>query len=87
MRISKTSRSTPKAKVAKKPARSTSQAKNKARAPKTAAPAQLNHTPAPSQLSGLKLALNRLADGISNLQASPLSGPTAQEALAGLRKE
>jgi hypothetical protein len=83
MRISKTSRSTPKAKVAKKPARSASQ---KPRAAKSAATAQLNHTPAPSQLSGLKLALSRLADGISNLQAAPLSGQTAQEALAGLRK-
>jgi hypothetical protein len=31
--------------------------------------------------------MQRLADGISKLEARPLSGQTAQEALAGLRGE
>jgi hypothetical protein len=84
MRISKTSgRAAPK--VAKSNAASKS--KSKSRAKKNDAAAQLNHTPAPSQLSGLKLAMQRLADGISNLQSKPLSGLTAQDALANLRGE
>lgn len=85
MRINKTSgRST--LKVAKKPARSASQSKARAKSKPRAEAQALNHTPAPSQLSGLKLALQRLADGVSRLQAAPLSGTTAQGALAGLRE-
>lgn len=85
MRINKTSgRSAPK--VAKKPAKSASPSKARAKSKPRAEVQALNHTPAPSQLSGLKLALQRLADGVSKLQAAPLSGATAQEALAGLRK-
>jgi hypothetical protein len=84
MRISKTSgRAAPRVAKAKKPARS-QQVKLKRT---TASAAQaLNHTPAPSQLSGLNLALQRLAAGISQLEAAPLSGATAQQALQGLRE-
>jgi hypothetical protein len=84
MRISKTSgRATPRVAKAKKPARSQ---KVKLKQTSAAASQALNHRPAPSQLSGLELALRRLADGISQLEAAPLSGATAQQALQGLRE-
>jgi hypothetical protein len=84
MRISKTTgRAAPKLARAKKPARAA-----KARPRQTAASSAqtLNQAKAPAQLSSLRLAMQRLADGVSKLQAAPLSGTTAQDALAGLRE-
>ena len=87
MRISKTSgRSSVKA--PKKPARATaaSKSRTKSRKAETSSAQALNHTPAPSQLTGLKLALQRLAAGVDQLPSRPLSGSTAQAALQGLRE-
>lgn len=88
MRIGKTSgRSNVKA--PKKPARAAAaKGRSKARRPEvsTASGQALARTPQPSQLSGLKLALQRLAQGVAQLPSQPLSGTTAQAALAGLRE-
>ena len=66
-------------------AASTSKARSKAKAKKSETPAKLNRIAEPSQLSGMKLAMQRLADGISKLEVRQLSGQTAQDALANLR--
>jgi hypothetical protein len=83
MRINKTQ-----GRAAPKVSRATSQSKARSKASKKSeAPRALKLAAEPSQLSGMKLAMQRLAAGLSKLEARPLSGPTAQEALAGLRGE
>ena len=82
MRIRKTGSPT-QVKSKSKPVRSASAAKAKTK--KSAAPMELSQASRSTLTSGARQAMQRLADGLSQLQARPLSAPTAQAALASLR--